>query len=534
MVKPEFGDYNFRSYKENFATFASERVEESGQIMPSGKKYRPSRFTPKTIFIVLGVIVVIGALIYGAYIILPSFLGNAPYAGNKLLSGIMASVSKIESSSYAISVSLDISQRDKDAQPFYSKLANAEETKKKFKNDAQRGKDITAILAALNASHKKGPYPLSLDALTKTYASYYGSWSLQDPVTKKVYEYAVNNKGDNFSLSATFETNEAILTIKKSYGWVDSITIINGKTVTFTKDSNRYVYFSESPPKPLLVSLGDVMAFFPPESKVDMAVRAQSSWIGKNSADWKFNMGANGDFGDLAYKVDVDALKKGQDYFFRINNMPSLPFGLLPFDKKQWIKVKPETSALKDTSVPLSSNMSEFEQYYKENREEIISFLKNIITIADEEQFFSLKRPVYVERVGNEKLYRYDLEIRKDSLVPFYTRIQEEISKMNVKEEYDKILTDDTYFEYLKSDEFGEIFDYYRQNTAFTLWANAQGFPVIASYSMRIVPSDSVTMLKDKQANLIFKIELSDINKPIEITAPVDYKNIEDYSTLKK
>jgi hypothetical protein len=43
-----------------------------------------------------------------------------------------------------------------------------------------------------------------------------------------------------------------------------------------------------------------------------------------------------------------------------------------------------------------------------------------------------------------------------------------------------------------------------------------------------------VTQLKDKQGNLTFKLELSDINKPADIKAPIETKDIQSGSYYQK
>src|SRR5690606_22481591 len=102
-----------------------------------------------------------------------------------------------------------------------------------------------------------------------------------------------------------------------------------------------------------------------------------------------------GDFGDLTYKVNVDAMKKNLDYYFRINNFPSILAmftGDLSLYKGQWIKVSTDVATsskqINRYSIfgSLAGELPEFEKSYKENKEKMTKFWKEVIKIADEEK----------------------------------------------------------------------------------------------------------------------------------------------------
>jgi hypothetical protein len=425
-----------------------------------------------------------------------------------------------------------MAKRDADAEPFTTKLSNAAEIKKQYQNDSKRADAINSLLYGLKYYKTKNAYPTDLQsALGDKNVFRYSKPSIIDPATGSPYEYQITENGKNFSLSVTFQTNDAISEIKRSSNFSPITTIINGKKVTFTKDSHSINYFSSEPPKPFLVSLAQAVEYFPTELNASLSASAQTDLSDKVSADWKFNVDATGDFGDLTYKFNVDALKKASIYYFRINNMPSFFFSYVGLEKNQWVSVDPSKADSDSGSYGGYSSsadaLSEAEKTYKEHREEIANLLKKIVKIADEKNLLTLKNPAHSEKINGRDLYRYDLLINKDAILPFYESVSEEFNKTDIKNSY-PVIEDSAYLEYLKSPEFNEVFDYYQKNTTWTLWVDAQGFPAIISYSMRIVPQDSATQLKDKQVNLVFKLELSDINRPVKIDAPQDAKDLQE------
>lgn len=500
--------------------------------------YSYGRKSPaKNILIILAVVVLV-LIVGGVYAHVMKIwpFSIAPYTEKNLLSGILNASSKIKSSSYSASFSFEMGKRDADAKPFVTELSNIEEVKKRYNNDFKRAQDTSALLAELRFDFKNG-YPASLESLRSTlnkkysYSSYYKPVSIKDPLTQQTYSYALTDGGKNFVLTIVLETNNAISEIKRSYNFNTVATTINGKTVTFTKDSGTYVYFSSTPPEPFLVEVANYLTYVPSEVKVSAGVSAQADWSNKDSSDWKFNADATGDFGDLTYKANVDLLRKDNLYYFRINNLPSLFFVFINLQKGQWIKIDLAGGSDDSYGYNMFSGLLETEKYFKENREELSNLLRKMVETADSKNLISLKSAPYINKINGKNFYRYDLQIRKESIVSFYQELQKEVEKTSIKNRY-PVLLDSGYLEYLQSPEFSEAFDYYQKNTSLSLWVDSQGFPVSVSYSARIVPQDEVVQLKDKQGNLIFKLELSEINKSVNIEAPNDSKDLQEILNL--
>jgi hypothetical protein len=503
-----------------------------------------------------------GGLVY-AYIQKIGPFSSSGYNESNLFSGILEKISQINSATYSASGSLSVIPRDKDAVPFVIKeSSDALKLKQQYDNDFERLKNASSIIDFLSRKTNYSPffsadeevisklsYPATLKSLTSLTFDYEMSNggsrskgftdSIVDPVTKKEYEYKTTDGGKNFILNVDFETNHAIDAIKDSYKYKAVDTIIVGKKVSFTRDSSSYMPMSIEAPKPFIVGLSESLENLPADVKVSADISVSSELKKEGMADWLFNVNAQGDLGDLSYKVNADALKKGNNYYFRINNIPSLfLFGDLSSIKGKWVNFA--SNAASSTSDNGYSSLSylkdgipELEKSYKENNKKAISFIKEMVEIADDLKVVSFKNTPKTEKVDGRDLIRYELSLKKDSILPFYQKVQEEINKNPDFSEY-KNIVDQGLLDYLQSQEFEDVFSYIDKNNTFILWTDTEGFPAMTQNTMRVVPPDTAIQLKDKQINIVTKIVISNINKPLDIKAPVDsvplQEIIDDYS----
>ncbi|MBI4135036.1 MAG: hypothetical protein HY471_02945 [Candidatus Sungbacteria bacterium] len=476
---------------------------------------------------VLGVLLLAGGGY--AYVAKLGPFARPPYVEKNLLSGLLAAMSRIDTASYLLSASLAVEERDTDAKPFA--IAVSDEFRGQYSRDAKRAADISGILEELRSLQYQGGFPSSLEQLVSLDGrSRYGRRiSITDAKTGKPYEYSRTEGGKNFSLVVTFETNDALEALKQSFAFSTSITPIQERTATFTKDSSSYFYLPAEPPKPLLAQWGEFAAFISPSSAASLSVRAATDWRNRGAADWSFNADATGDFGDLAYKFNFEALKKNLNYYFRLNNMPSIFSAGLTGIKGQWIKVAPQATSSSpvpyDDLLQLTQRIPEAERVYKEEQEEFRALLKTVAEIADEEGLLSFVTGPVSEWMEGRRLYRYDIEFEKNAVLEFYRRFSDNVARNKLLK---SVIVDPGYIRYLESPEFDEAFDYYQKNTRLTLWADPEGFPAIITYAIRIVPFDGASHLKEKQIKITFKIVLSNINEPLHIEAPEGAKPLED------
>ena len=488
----------------------------------------PTRKSHKLIivFTILILLILTGSVFAYMYVKELGLFSHPSYSENTFLSSLLEKVSAIDSLSYAFSASLEVVPRDADAKPFAVAVSNTPELRKHYQADAERARDVSSLLYALQPVSKTNSYPTSLKALVAARASqkYASPVSITDPITKREYEYAVTPDGKDFRLSVNFETADALREIKDGYRYTATSTLVNGMKATFTKDSSPFYSLSQEPPKPFFVEMQDSARMLPVDMDASLTVSGATD-LQSEVSDWLFNVDAEGDFGDLTYKINADALKKAEDYFFRINNLPSIFMSFVPFKKGQWVKVSPKQTATSSSMIDRYSFV-EYEKTYKDNRQKLADLSKKLIALADSERLIRFKKPPRREKVDGRTLTRYELSIRKEALLPFYTKAVQLLDSDEFLKDLD-IRVDEGMIEYLQSSEFNQVFDYFDKNTQLVLWIDAEGFPAISEMTIRVVPPDTATQLADKQANIIFKIIYKDINKPLTIKAPTGAVDLE-------
>lgn len=508
-----------------------------------------STATPKRhlapLFIAVGcLLLVLGGGVAYAYVQRIGPFSVAQYAESSFLSEVLSKSAQINAASYTLSASLSVDSRDKDAVAFIVPAPDPD-LEVAYQNDARRMSDIYNLMSGLKYKYgEQRSYDYKTAKYTTTRSALYPSTLSNaeiktlgygvrgvDPVTRTPYSYAATAGGKNFTLATTFETSAAINTIRRSYGYVATTTTINGQKVIFTKDSNGYFYLPETPPKPIFVTLADSLRSISPDVSGSVAIGATTDFRKDGLPDWRFNATADGNLGDLIYKVDVEALKKDADYYVRINKMPALPFFSFSNFKGQWIKITPAAASSSPTGFgqynefsSLATGIAKTEVEYKKNRADAAEALKNLAQLADTEKLILFKTKPTRETVGGRNLYRYQLAIQKESIIPFYKDVLADAAKYKNLD----ITQDQGLLEYLQSKEFDDVFAYVENNTYLTLWTDKDGFPAILEYRLRVVPPDTATQLKDKQINIIFTLTLSNINKPVIIETPKDAKPIED------
>jgi hypothetical protein len=506
--------------------FGTDGVVITENTVPSPKRFK---FNLNVMVFVLMFLVL--ASVSFAYFNKIGIFSRPPYDENNLMFGLISKFPDIKSASYKVSVDFYTKDRDTDATPFNIKSDVDVENNLKYSRDYKRAEDIRNILNKLKYyQYSSLNYPKKLSDISEIENYGFDGVSITDPLNKNEYKYSLTSDSKDFVLEVDFETSSAISEILKSnrYADEDAKIVITEKTAKFSKDTYSYFYLSSRPPKSFFESMNDLSSMIPVDINVNGAISGASSW-GENDGpiDWKFNIAGQGDFGDLTYKVNIDINRKDKNYFAKINNFPSLLF-FSQIPKGEWIKLNSET----DEGSPISffPNVNEIEKEVSNSKDELINFIKKFATIADEENLYTFKEKPQSEKVNGKLLYKYDLKVEKSSIVSFYKKIVEEL----YKDEYDSIDEITLRAEaadvlvYLESNEFNEIFDYYDKNSKTVIWVDSKGNPAIFEFTFRIIPPDENLALKDKQIMLTYKIELDNINEPVTVEQPENFKSLEE------
>jgi len=516
----------------------------------------PNHKLEKTFFTALALIILLGAFGVVGYLLFQKggfFVSSTQYTEDTFFSQLLSKSSQITSSSYGVSTALTVEERDADAKPFTIQVSNEAEIRQQYQDDYSRVENIRSILMMLGQygpntfEPSRKSYPTTLAKLIADNKDLYNQKTkITDPVSGNEYEYRVTEGGKNFDLVVMFATSDAVQSVAESSSFSIQNTSTTGETtdnkkpttnvgkkVTFTKNSPNYFYFSNEPKKPFLVELGDSMKSLPADVRGSLAIQATSENKGETLGDFLFNVDAEGSLGDLSYKINADAMKKDSDYYFKINNIPSF-FGTFSAFKGKWVKVPGNVSTSTESGYGtseisyLAKELPEFEESFKKNKTQAIAFVKKVAAIADEVGLVVFKDTPKQETVDGRKLTRYVIQIKKDSILDFYTKLDDELKNNPELKEYSTLVDDQGLKEYFASQEFNEVFDYVDKNTQLVLWIDNEGFPAIMEYRMRVVPPDTAIQLAGKQIKIVFKVTLSDINKPINIKVPANAVLFED------
>ncbi|MBP6860153.1 MAG: hypothetical protein KBC38_01155 [Candidatus Pacebacteria bacterium] len=312
-----------------------------------------------------------------------------------------------------------------------------------------------------------------------------------------------------------------------------------GSLVTEARDEGAepYEFVEPSPdvvgeykPEPFLVQVNEMARYLPSEMNASIGITAKSDF-GDENANFEIMMDATGDFGDLTYKVNAEARKAGELYYFRINNLPSLFLGELDAVKGMWVAVDPadEKTNREYGLASLSTELPEMEENYREKRAAWAEFMMDVARLADEHDLVSFKNAPRTESVGDRRLFRYDLAINKESVLPFFKAFKEVAGDHDDLIDGD-VVADEKMLEYLESEEFENVFAYLDENMEMTLWVDGKGRIAGYEYRFRLVPPDTATQLKDKQGKLTLTWMLNDINKSLDIEAPEESKPLSELS----
>lgn len=287
----------------------------------------------------------------------------------------------------------------------------------------------------------------------------------------------------------------------------------------------------------------DQTEYFPTEFKLKTSVSASTDFTNSANSDWSINFDTSGDFGDLYYQINVDSLKKGQNIYFKVNNLPAI-FSFFPFPKSQWFLLdfdrideiaKQHLSEEEYASYQANGardkedfkkDLLDYEAKYKENREKFTRIMKNFVLKADEYKILAFKEPPLKDNTAVVPLYRYSLMFRPGTLSTFFEGFARDVLNQEFPDEQkanEEFLAD------LQSENGKEVMKYLEENTTILLWVYENGLPESMKIKFRFVPGNENANFNDKQINFETNLKLSNINEPLVIDAPANAKSFFQY-----
>ena len=223
--------------------------------------------------------------------------------------------------------------------------------------------------------------------------------------------------------------------------------------------------------------------------------------------------------GDFSFSFDLEWLKKGTDFYVRLNKFPTFLFFDLSAVKGLWVKITPEDLTDGNWQISFSQLMSDLNKESAKNQEKVAAITEKILKIAEEEKVLVAKVAKRREKIGEKNAWRYDLAINRESLIRFYERLLVEFPNPGRDELND-----------LKSPEAEQIFNYLASNGQFSIWVeDLSGLILAETYRLRFVPpAGTAPQWENKQIGLTWRSELTNHNQPTVITPPINFKNIKE------
>ncbi len=495
-------------------------------VMPTTthSEEKPHGHLSHTLFIALAIVLLCGAIGAGAYYVIKhtSIFGGMTFTDETLLPHLVTKLGEIKTAEYSFSVSFDVDTRDANAKPFGADEETSPEELAKYQRDYDRIRDISNIKNELDELQYGGsdsyldteddyaflePYPLNLSKLTS---------KTTDPLGIP-YIYTPSADRSSYTLSVTFETTAAAAAIRG--GMYGTETLSNENTVTLTESDYISTYsFDGKPAQPKLFGLfdiGDVEEMIPADLAVMFNIGGTVDNSHESPTDAAFRIGGSAAFGDASFAFDAEGIKKGDRYFGIIHKMPSF-FSTMSNLREKWYMLTEADlrnygyGAYIDEIVPSSEN----EQQKK--IADIRAQFSILLDLAVKHGVVTISNTPTKEKVGEVTLTKYQLSLVQEKLLPFYEEATAALEKYD-----DSILPrDEAVLTYLRSEDFGKIFAYFKEHATYSMWLDRAGFPARTELALRYVPTENATALKDKQLNLVFLSTLRGINEPITVKEP--------------
>ncbi|MCX6719405.1 MAG: hypothetical protein NTZ38_03470, partial [Candidatus Taylorbacteria bacterium] len=454
--------------------------------------------------IIIIIVVILGALAAYAYFEQLGQFSHPPYNTDTLTSEIYSGFSNINTSSYDLHMNIVSQPKAADAKPF-DMLADDSPEIQAYKQDLDTVRDLKIVLVDLQKYEfaHNNRFPASMPPIDGVPVSHLTS-----------YNYSCISNCSDFSLSIAFQSADAVSALQKSakmYSTSTSSAVVNGKTITFSKETASYIYIPSESPQPFLVDLLGMqkeLAYIPSDFELDGTFSGSWQKVSGDKVNSAVCMAGTAKFGDFNVAVDAQFKKVGDNLYFMLSKFPSL-FGDMSKIKDKWIVFTSQDLATYGAEYMNSPSLKSQDEIAAA-KDKLMKAVKIFLSVADKNHALTSIGSPSVEDVNGVRAYRYDLQFKKETMPQFYSDLTSQYQTAFDKD--NPLVFDQATMDYLKSSKFSKAFDYFRANTTLTLWATSDGTPIRISYGLRMVPDDS-SKNSDKQIMTTVTLTLSDVNK---------------------
>ncbi len=298
------------------------------------------------------------------------------------------------------------------------------------------------------------------------------------------------------------------------------------ETSSFTTDVSIQSEPRDPGAKPLTLSgsnqrvLQSLANYIPADLNLSFSLGGSGQKVGTTTnADLQFSGALKSSA--MSLEAALELRKVGDTFYVLITKLPSLFMDTSAITGK-WIAITPQDQKTytRGTAFSLVASSTGAEQDKARQR------LQNLLVLAD--QYGALTEVGEPEQVsqGGLTLYRYTLALNRDAIVPWYQAGLKAYGNDRTSGFNQATL------DALQGSDGEAMLQYLSDNLTLTLSADAQGVPHEMSASLRLVPSDDVVRMKDKQVRLTVDLTLTHINTPVSIDAPQETISLDDAEKL--
>ncbi len=489
---------------------------------PTVAQYAPEQNKPKPwlkIILTLVILIILGGGAYAAYYFqVWPFSLMAPNKEQALLQAV-TKMQDMTSGRYNSSLTVTSETRDTSRPSMKEVFAEDNgEMEGKFERDNDRLRVLRSILEGLKFEYTtETAYPEDVN-----------DYFSDTQISSDFLVYSRQSEGQSFSLSATFELPEAANAVKRGI----STATVEDKTATITADgikNKSYFSFYLSQPKSMYEELfgdGDELAEYIP-SDFSFSINASGLTLkDKEATDFEFQLGGQVNAGDLIAAVEGELRKIGDNFYGKINKIPSLYFDISEL-KQKWVEITKEDIV---STNSYSSFPRDFLEEGQDKSKQITRQLFDVLKLALEQGVVKIDYDLDNQMIGEKEFYVYKINIQKDKFYEFYQQATDKLKESyNDKAIWKKDAEQDEFFQ---SEKFTRLMTYLDANAEFLVSVNkTTGFLEIFDYKLKLIPGGE-GKLGEKQLAMDFQIKMSDINMDLKVEKPSEFMTFEDAAIL--
>jgi len=242
-----------------------------------------------------------------------------------------------------------------------------------------------------------------------------------------------------------------------------------------------------------------------PDTNFILSASTSIQYATSTSTNWSLDIDSRGTANYLGYNVSINTVKKSSDYYFRINRAPFIFANEFSSLKNKWVAIKTlststatASKSIKDNVASLLQSIPMYSNEFAVTESKTALFLQEAIKFINKDKPLQYKGKPYTEKINGSNYTHYDFSWNKNTLGAFYQDLKSG-SQNDLEPQQFKDFTD---------------------NGHLTIWTDEKGIPASAQY-----------IYNDGKSSVTIRISFSNINKPLQIHAPVPSTDIEASST---